>query len=51
MNPRRILAATAAVSYFWIVLAGIAEQSSDVENVKAASSAELWAKVGDGVKG
>ena len=37
----RILAATAALSYFWIVLAGVgtvAEQSSDVENVKAASS-------------
>jgi len=42
MNRRSILAATAALSYFWIVLAGvgtIAEQSSDVENVKAASSA------------
>src|SRR5262249_23389567 len=42
MNPRSILAATAALSCFWIVLAGfgtVAEQSSDVENVKAASSA------------
>src|SRR5215831_2719640 len=39
MNPRSILAASAAVSYFWIVLAGIAEQAFDVENVKAASSA------------
>jgi ketosteroid isomerase-like protein len=42
MNPRSILAATAALSYFWIVLAGVgtvAEQSSDVENAKAASSA------------
>ena len=42
MNRRSILAATAALSYFWIVFAGVgtvAQQSSDVENVKAASSA------------
>ena len=42
MNRRSILAATAALSYFWSVLTGVgtvAEQSSDVENVKAASSA------------
>ena len=42
MNRRSILVATAALSCFWIVLAGVgtvAEQSSDVENVKAASSA------------
>src|SRR5215471_16188785 len=42
MSRRRILAATAALSCFWVVLAGVAtvaEQSSDVENVKAASSA------------
>jgi SnoaL-like domain len=42
MNPRNILAATAALSYFWIVLAGVgtvAEQSSNMDDVKAASSA------------
>jgi ketosteroid isomerase-like protein len=42
MNRRSMLVTTAALSCFWIVLAGVgtvAEQSSDVENVKAASSA------------
>jgi ketosteroid isomerase-like protein len=42
MNRRSILTATAALSCFWIVLAGVgtvAEQSSDVEDVKAARSA------------
>src|SRR5262245_54609623 len=42
MNRRSILATTAVLSCFWIVLAGVgtvAEQSSDAEKVKAASSA------------
>jgi len=42
MNRRSIFAVAAAPSCFWIVLTGVgtvAEQSSDAEKVKAASSA------------